>query len=208
MFEFLYKANNLLGCMTVAIFIPLGRDLLSLFFTQEYAMDAYWPLSVFMLTIVFYSMGFGMVAKAIERPHILLWSKLAVIANIVLGVPLAMQYGAVGMAVASAVSIILKNGIIYLLVRRYVDLQIPWNATVKCILNTVITVLILCVMKTLPILHMHTGVMCLRLSILCVCGIAIYVALSKTNNVFTVEQRDLVCSLVPKKVRGIVSAVV
>jgi len=201
MFQLLYCANNLIGFMTLAIFLPLGRDLILAFFKREYTADAFWPLIVFIFCIIFYSMGFGTVAKAIEKPQILLWSKLSVVANVALGIPLAIKYGAVGMAVASALSIMLKNAIIYLLLRKHIDIWIPWNSTLKGLLNTSITVVILFILKSWGALDLFIGSLNIKFFILAFLGMVIYMTASKFNSIFSSEQKELLLSLVPKSTR-------
>ena len=46
-FKFLYSANNIIGFLLVAVFAPLGEELLLLVFNQEYVLQAYWPLLIF-----------------------------------------------------------------------------------------------------------------------------------------------------------------
>lgn len=191
MFQFIYTSNNVVGFLFFALFYPLGKDLLSLVFSKPYVQDAYWPLVVFLLFIIFYSIPLGMVAKALRKPRFLLIAKVSVIANLLLGIPLASKYGALGMAIATAFSVVLKNVIIYFLIYRDdFKLRIPWLSTVKTGLNAVVTIAIIILAR---------GYIDIPIIVFIPIGVISYMILLKINPVFNNEQKTLIYKLLPKK---------
>jgi O-antigen/teichoic acid export membrane protein len=207
MFQFFYNANNIFGFMVLAIFLPLGRDLLLTFFKREYTADTYYPLIIFMFFVVFYSIPLGIVAKAIEKPKILLWAKLSVIGNIGIGIPLAAFFGAVGMAVAAAFSVMLKNAIIYILAKKHVELQIPWMSTVKSLLNTLITAAVIYGLKLSGVFDYFIGTVNLGLFVLAGIGVIVYMGVSKFNSIFSISEKELLFSLMPKKAKNLANKI-
>jgi O-antigen/teichoic acid export membrane protein len=47
---------------------------------------------------------YGLVAQTLRRPQLLIYSKVGVVVNLGLGLPLSYQFGASGMAIAAALS--------------------------------------------------------------------------------------------------------
>ncbi|MEZ4826791.1 MAG: polysaccharide biosynthesis C-terminal domain-containing protein [Bacteroidia bacterium] len=198
MFQFMFNANNIIGFLFLAILLPLGKDFLVLVFEKDYTADAYFPLIVFLIFLVFYSIPLGMVAQAIKKPMILLYSKLSIIFNIATGIPLAYLYGATGMAISTAASVFLKNLIVYYLTRKHIEVQIPWQSAAKSMLNTLITAGVIYLMKeNLPI----------NLYVLAAFATVLYFFVMKFNPIFTGAQRTLFFDLVPKKVKKVVQFV-
>ncbi|MDX2245484.1 MAG: oligosaccharide flippase family protein [Bacteroidia bacterium] len=198
MFQFMFNANNIIGFLFLAILLPLGKDFLILVFEKDYTADAYFPLIVFLIFLVFYSIPLGMVAQAIKKPMILLYSKLTIIFNIATGIPMAYLYGATGMAISTAASVFLKNLMIYYMTRRHINVQIPWSSAIKSMLNTLISAGITYGLKlAFPI----------NLYILAVIATILYFIVMKFNPILTEPQRVVFFELVPKKVRKVVKFV-
>jgi O-antigen/teichoic acid export membrane protein len=130
MFRLLYGVNTVASFAFVAAFFPFGRELLELVFREAYG-AAYAPVLILLLFLVLHFMPVGLVAKALQRPEILIYSKVAVLLNIGLGIPLTIRYGATGMVLATALSVALKNAIMLVLVRRDMKLPLPWRATLR-----------------------------------------------------------------------------
>ncbi|MCB0855448.1 MAG: polysaccharide biosynthesis C-terminal domain-containing protein, partial [Bacteroidetes bacterium] len=125
------------------------------------------------------------------KPQILLISKVSIIFNMGLGIPLAKFYGAAGMASATAASFLIKNLIIYVLVRKHVDVQIPWNSVIRSLINSGLTIGLITV--ALPYIHTH---------ILVDAGLTVilYFTIMKFNPILTEEQKNTFFSLMPKKI--------
>jgi O-antigen/teichoic acid export membrane protein len=130
MFRFLYDVNNVVSLSLLVAFASGGEELLAVVFRSTYA-AAFAPVLILLGFLVLNLMPLGMVVKAIKRPEILIYSKAAVLLNIALGVPLVIHYGATGMAVATAISVAAKNGIMFLFLRRIIGLRIPWRALLR-----------------------------------------------------------------------------
>lgn len=126
MFALITHANTAVALLLLASFAPAGRELLALVFREEYA-GAYLPALVFLSLLPLQQLPLGLVVKALERPEILIYSKISVLANLAAGIPLAGAYGALGMAVATALSVVLKNLVMLVLVRRIHPLHLPFG---------------------------------------------------------------------------------
>ncbi|MEZ4774712.1 MAG: polysaccharide biosynthesis C-terminal domain-containing protein [Bacteroidia bacterium] len=194
MFRFMFNANNIIGFLFLAILLPLGKDFLILVFKKDYTADAYFPLIVFLIFLVFYSMPLGLVAQAIKKPMILVYSKLTIIFNIATGIPLAYKYGATGMALSTAASVFLKNLMVYYMTRRHIEVKIPWHSAAKSTINTLVTAGIIYAVKLfLP----------LNLYILAILATIVYFVTMKFNPIFTNNQRTIFFDLVPKKMKRV-----
>ncbi len=199
MFQFLFNANTMIGFMFISIFYPLGDKLLMLVFEQKYIEQVFWPLLIFLIFIVFYAIPLGLVANAIKKPKILLYSKISVVVNIALGIPSAYYFGAIGMAAATAFSVTLKNAIIYLLSSKYVTIRLPWMSTWKALINALIT---------LGVLYLLDEYLSLPVIISLVIGIIIYIVLLKVNPILTPDQKNLLLTLVPNKFGALAKALI
>lgn len=127
MFRFLFDVNSLVSLALLVAFLAGGRDLLKIVFRSTYV-DAYFPVLILLGFLILHFMPLGMVVRALKRPEILIYSKAAVVLNIALGIPLVMSYGATGMALATAVSVGVKNMILLLFVCRIIPFRMPWRA--------------------------------------------------------------------------------
>lgn len=188
-FSFLYNANNVVAFLFLAIFIPLGKDLLDFVFENDYVKQAYWPLVIFLCFLIFYSVPLTLIARAIKRPKILVYSKLSFIVNIAVGIPLSQSYGATGMALATAGSVVLQNVIVYILINQTNKLEIPWISTLKCMMISAATV---------AILEVSYGYVD-SLFVNIVIGLLSYLILFKIIKILNDYEIDLFLSLLPKK---------
>jgi peptidoglycan biosynthesis protein MviN/MurJ (putative lipid II flippase) len=132
-FGFLYAANHLLTVYYVALFLPLGAEALTWVFREEYV-SAYLPALFLFLSISLFGMPVGLLANVLERPQALIYSKVAILVNVFLGVPLAIRYGASGMAFAGMISAFVKNAVTYGLLRREFELRFPWSGVARFVL--------------------------------------------------------------------------
>jgi O-antigen/teichoic acid export membrane protein len=193
MFEFLFKINVIISFLFLSVFIPLGKELLEFVFTEQYS-DAYLPALMFMFFLVFYSIPLGMVSKALKEPKFLLYSKVAAVFNIATGIPLAAAFGALGMAISTVLSVVLKNAIILFFVRRRIDLHIPWDAMLKATFHTLLTVVAVVLMPQATPLILK-----------CVIAGIVYLAASRSLPVFDASQARLLVSLLPRRLRPIIN---
>lgn len=194
MFQFIFNANNMVGFLFLTLFLPVGKELMLWLFKKPYTAEAYLPLAIFLFFVVFYSIPLGMVSKAIKKPIILLYSKVSIVLNIALGIPLAYKYGAWGMALATAISVILKNAIIYILINRHISLSIPWISAIRSLVNTALTVGFVLILKAYVIQNIF---------LLGAISAVVYFFTTKINPIFTPEQKKLLSTLVPKKFKSL-----
>lgn len=149
MFRFLYDINNLVSFLFLAIFAASGRELLALVFRETYG-EAFYPVLILLAFLALHLIPVGMVAKALKRPEILIYSKVAVILNVALGIPLVIHYGATGMALATMLSVTARNVIMLAFLRRAIDLRMPWRASLRAACAALIAALV--VLQLAPVL--------------------------------------------------------
>ncbi len=197
MFRLLFNANTVFGFMALAIFIPAGSELLQLVFDNAYAVDAYWLLVIFLGFLVLYHVPLALVVTAIKEPKILLISKLSILVNLALGIPLAIHYGALGMAVGTLAGNVTKNAIIYLCLVKHVRVTIPWSRVARAVLNAG---------ATAALLHLAKEVAGLHALAIVPLGAAIYVAIMKVMPILELEESKIVVSLAPGRLQKLASA--
>ncbi len=134
MFGFIFAVNRIVTTAFLVLFIPLGYEAMVWVFREDYG-ASYLPVVLLLVAMGVLSMPIGLVAQALRRPQWLVYSKLAVLINVGLGIPLVMRYGAVGMASATAVSELVKNLIVYFLLRREFALRYPWASTFRFLVS-------------------------------------------------------------------------
>ena len=133
MFHLLFAVNRIATTAFLVLFAPLGYEAIVWVFRLDYG-SSYLPVLVLLLGIGLFGMPIGLVAQTLRRPKWLVYSKLAVLLNVGLGVPLTIWYGATGMAIATALSELLKNLIVYGLLRREFQIRYPWLSTFRFLL--------------------------------------------------------------------------
>ena len=194
MFQFSFKAGNILGFLYLTIFISSGKEIMQIVFKQQYAVDAYYPLLVFLIFLMCYSIPVDLVAKAIQKPIILLMSKVVAPLNIAIGIPMAIYHGALGIAVATALCILTKQALVYILLKRYCHITIPWNTVWKLLANS------LSIMFVSWFLTKYFSVsVLLRIPI----GFIMYFVFLKYSSIFNQFEKELLCSLMPDKIKGL-----
>jgi O-antigen/teichoic acid export membrane protein len=188
MFGFIYNANNVVAFLFLAIFIPLGSFLLEFVFENDYIRQAYWPLIIFLCFLIFYNIPLTLIARAIKRPRILVYAKISFVINIAAGIPLAQAYGATGMALATAGSVVLQNIIVYILINQTHKLSLPWLSSLKCLLMLGLTVGVLYFTRSqVDSLFINLGI-----------GLLTYLVAFKLIRIFDQYEANLFLSLLPK----------
>jgi len=130
-FGAIFKVNYVLAFGFLAVFLPLGGELLRAVFGDVY--DASWaPAVIFLAFLAFNTNPLGMVIHAVRRPELLVFSKFVLPLNFVLAWLLVPRYGALGMAAATGTTMALKNIALFAVAERQLGLAIPWAATLHC----------------------------------------------------------------------------
>ncbi|WKN41968.1 oligosaccharide flippase family protein [Tunicatimonas pelagia] len=194
-FSIIYNANNIVSFLAIAIFVPLGREMLDFALKQEYTQQAYLPICIFLVFLIFNSIPLGMVAKTIKKPKILLIARLSTVVNLGVGIPMAYQFGAVGMALATTLSQFLQKVIIYFLLKKHIDLKLQGIATLKSVVNCVVTIGILYLIDQYT--PTYTWLLFLKIAV----GLGLYLLLMKFNSVFSAEDKERLLTLLPKKLQ-------
>ena len=133
MFGFVWTLNRLVTNAALILFVPLGYQLLVWVFRADYG-NAYVPILVLLFSKGFLFMPVGVVAQVVRKPEWLVYSKLAVLVNFGLGIPMSMKYGATGMAVVAALSELVKGLIVFVLLKKNFQLRYPWRSSLRFLL--------------------------------------------------------------------------
>ncbi len=197
MFQFICITGSLISFLMIALLVPLGKDILSFLFNREYVAEAYWPMIMFTVYILVSSIPLGLPAKAIMKPEIILAAQISGALNIILGFLLAARYGAIGMAVATNVSILLRQTILFLSLRKHITISMPWNQLLRLMINAAIVATLIFELKKLTEIHFL---------ILSLIGLIAYLLLTfKMFSVFSNEHKRFIFSLLPPKMVPVAS---
>jgi O-antigen/teichoic acid export membrane protein len=129
-FQFMFSVNRIVTTAFLVLFIPLGQQVLVWLFREDYG-ASYLPVVLLLTALAAFSMPIGLVAQTLRRPRLLVYSKLAVLLQVGVAIPLVENYGASGMAVAVALGELVKNLIVFFMLRREFQIQYPWPSTLR-----------------------------------------------------------------------------
>ena len=173
----------------LALFIPVGYEVTVWVFKAEYG-PAYLPIVILLVGMGLFAMPIGLVAQALKRPKWLVYSQLAVIVNVGLGIPATLYWGALGMAGATALSQLTKNVIVFLLLRREFPVRYPWLATLRFgLAGTCVAVLIAWLNSVMPFLL--AGAL----------GAIAWLGALRLFRVLDQDERQLLISMVPARLQ-------
>ncbi|MFH1862230.1 MAG: polysaccharide biosynthesis C-terminal domain-containing protein, partial [bacterium] len=77
------------------------------------------------------SMPIALMAQSVERVEVQLYSKIGAIYNIISALILIPRYGPIGAAWATGTSVLVKNVLMILFLRKHLPLTFPWSALGK-----------------------------------------------------------------------------
>ncbi len=186
-FHLLFAVNRIVTVGYLALFIPLGQAALTWVFRPDYGIS-YLPVVILLTGIGIFAMPIGLVAQTLRRPQWLVYSKIAVILNIGLGIPLTIEYGPSGMAAATLVSEFTKNVIVYGLLRREFEIRYPLAINLRFVLAGASVVVLLFAIDS----HVHVlfaGAI----------GAIGWLAALRVFRVLSAEQRQLLRSITPDR---------
>ena len=189
MFHLLLKLNRILTTAFLVLFIPLGYEVIVWIFRADYG-PAYFPVVALLIGIGLFGMPIGLVAQALKRPQWLVYSKLAVFLNVGLGIPLAIHYGALGMASAMALSELMKNLIVYVLLRREFPISYPWLSTLQFAFSGISVALLLWLLKGSVHFLIAGGI-----------GTLAWLAAIRLFRILSSEDRELLSGVAPERFR-------
>ena len=189
MFHLLLKLNRILTTAFLVLFIPLGYEVIVWIFRADYG-PAYFPVVALLIGIGLFGMPIGLVAQTLKRPQWLVYSKLAVFLNVGLGIPLAIHYGALGMASAMALSELMKNLIVYVLLRREFPISYPWLSTLQFAFSGISVALLLWLLKGSVHFLIAGGI-----------GTLAWLAAIRLFRILSSEDRELLSGVAPERFR-------
>ena len=99
-------------------------------FREDYG-ASYLPAVILLAALAAFSMPIGLVAQTLRRPRLLVYSRAAVLLQVAVAVPLVKSHGAIGMAVAVAIGELLKNLLVFFMLRREFAIRYPWASTLR-----------------------------------------------------------------------------
>lgn len=129
-FQFMFSVNRVVTTAFLVLFIPLGQQVLVWLFREDYG-ASYLPVVLLLAALAAFSMPIGLVAQTLRRPRLLVYSKVAVLLQVGAAIPLVENYGASGMAVAVALGELVKNLIVFFMLRREFQIHYPWASTLR-----------------------------------------------------------------------------
>lgn len=191
MFRFIFGVDRSVTMLFLVLFAPLGEPILSFVFRPEYA-ASYAPAVVLIATTALFTMPVGMIAQTLKRPQALVWSKLAIVINLGLGIPLTVHYGALGMASAAAISSLARNAIVFLVLRLEFDLRFPWSTLARYVAAGATSMLIIEGLEQIMPLIAAGAI-----------GLVVYAFSLRMFAVLDVSERALLVSLLPTRVQDV-----
>ena len=189
MFRFIYSVNRSVTMLFVVLFIPFGDRILVWVFRPEYA-NSYIPACFLLLAAALFTAPTGVIAQTLKRPRVLLWSKVAIIVNLGIGIPMALRYGALGMAFAAALSTLVKNLIIYGALRLEFDLRFPWKTLLRYLGATGFSILVILALQRVLPWMVATAI-----------GALVYFFALRLFSVMDEEDRHLLISIAPARIQ-------
>jgi O-antigen/teichoic acid export membrane protein len=199
MFQFIFIFGVTISMYIIAVMIPLGPNMLILLFDKPVVLQAYYPLLIFMVNIVMFSIPIGLVANAIKKPQIIIVGQLFGVINIFVGYLLARKYGAIGMAVATTLSMTLRQVTSYYIVRKTVSISIPWFQFAKLLCNSIIlSVLLYILLLGFP--NSSVG--------LAVLSVIVFIVIYRANPIFESSQMQLVTRMLPHKTADLIARII
>ncbi|MBU0517944.1 oligosaccharide flippase family protein [bacterium] len=136
--EFLQRRFNLLSKLAFYLTLPFLVVLIGLrteitIFIDERYLQATNILAVIAIfeTLNCFSWPIAWMAQTTEKVEVQLYSKIGAIYNIIAAIILIPRYGPIGAAWATGTSALIKNGLMFVFLRRYLPLSFPWIALFK-----------------------------------------------------------------------------
>lgn len=148
--EFLQRRFNLLMKLALYLTLPflavlIGlRNEITLIIDERY-IEATSILAVIAIfeTLNCFSWPIAWMAQSTEKVQVQLYSKIGAIYNIIAAVILIPRFGPIGAAWATGTSALIKNGLMFVFLHRYLPLSIPWFALFKQVIAGVLTFLVI-----------------------------------------------------------------
>ncbi|MAI81127.1 MAG: hypothetical protein CL917_19455 [Deltaproteobacteria bacterium] len=193
MFFFLFAINRIVSTSFLVFFLPLGYQAIVWVFKPEYG-ESYLPIVFLLAYMALFSMPIGLVAQALQRPKLLVYSKVAVLVNIGLGIPMATEYGAAGMAFSTAISELIKSLIVFIFLRREFKIRYPWESTFRFLAAGLCVSLLLWWLDTAVHFLIAGGI-----------GGLAWLAALRLFGVLSRNDRSLLISVLPTRFQGMAS---
>ncbi|TKJ41544.1 hypothetical protein CEE37_02985 [candidate division LCP-89 bacterium B3_LCP] len=186
--DFLQRRFNLLCKLALFLTLPVLVVLVGLRYEITKLIDERYLKAVNIIALIgvfealnCFSWPIAWMAQSTERVQVQLWSKIGAIYNIISAIILIPMYGPIGAAWATGTSAVLKNGLMFFFLRRYLPLTFPWVSIFKLALTGVLS------WGLVEILRQYADGLVLLILLACAGGI-VFVVLNKLLNPFDPEE--------------------
>ncbi len=188
--EFLQRRFNLLTKLAFYLTLPvlvilIGlREEITLLIDERY-IDAANILALIAIfeTLNCFSYPIAWMAQSTEKVEIQLYSKIGAVYNIAAALILIPRFGPIGAAWATGTSVLIKNVLMYVFLRRYLPVKFPWISLLKLALTGVVV---------LGLIEYLRGYLDGLTAILVVgtVGCTVFMLIAKTFSPFNQNERD------------------
>jgi O-antigen/teichoic acid export membrane protein len=194
-FNFIFIIVNFVLLLSITVFYVMGDELLKVVFVKDYAIEAFWPILILLFSLLAYSIPVGIIVKAIKKTKILMYAQLIGLLSFTVGIPMAIYFGALGIAISTAIFTILRNVVMFVMVRKYVSLVIKLRPVLVLILSSIITIVVLTVVGAS--IHLNIFVQFTLV-------IIIYLILVKNMKLFCEDNQRILFKFIPNKISNFV----
>jgi O-antigen/teichoic acid export membrane protein len=197
--EFLQRRFNLLTKLAFYLTLPLLVILIGLRTEITEIIDERYLEAVNILAVIAifetlncFSFPIAWMAQSTEKVEVQLYSKIGAVYNIIAAVILIPRFGPIGAAWATGTSAIVKNGLMYLFLRRHLPLSFPWISLGKLALTGILTFILIEWLRQLL-----SGIPAVIL--LGIMGSLVFAGISKILAPFDASERDALTKNFGKK---------
>lgn len=192
MFNFLSKLNAFLMFPVFTLAALFGNEIIQYVFDPIYV-TAYPVMTILLIFFMMQAFPMALPLLAVEKPELVLIGKISSVYNFVMSIVLIQFWGIIGVAVATASSIILKKIFEFNMSRKHAGITFPWMAMTKIVMNCL-------VVAGLGFWAKEFVNDVISLAIVSVLSLFAYLVVSYANKVFLPEEQDLINKTVGKNV--------
>ncbi|MDI6700052.1 MAG: oligosaccharide flippase family protein [bacterium] len=198
MYIFLYKFFFWVFAFLCFYFISVSDLVIRFVFDPKYIDSKRITDIIFLFTLFnSFQIPLSFVVLSLERLEINLISKISLFFNVVGSIVVIKYFGIIGVAVILGTSILMKNLIIVVLLRKYVKLSFPFVSLLKTTSISLILFFVITVVKNLFVFNKNITAYSF-IVVTFILGIFLYYILTKIVNPFDNDEKDIVNSMFKK----------